>query len=92
MNPLVRGYFPKGADLLEVTDADVDVDRLNRCPRKVLGHRTPAKVSHKAHPPWGRPPLSVNATIGFPTRVRQGSGRSYALALPRRTHAPPTGP
>jgi len=45
-NGLLRQYFPKGMDLTEVTDEQVQmaVDRLNHRPRKVLEFRTPHEV------------------------------------------------
>ncbi len=45
-NGLLRQYFPKGMDLTEVMDEQVQmaVDRLNHRPRKVLGFRTPHEV------------------------------------------------
>jgi len=49
----VRSFLPKGANLLEVTDTDVQAvqDRLNGRPRKVLGYRTPGEVLRKAQSP-----------------------------------------
>lgn len=45
-NGLLRQYFPKGMELVEVTQEQVQwaVDRLNHRPRKVLGFRTPFEV------------------------------------------------
>lgn len=45
-NGLLRQYFPKSQELIEVTEAQVQwaVDRLNHRPRKVLGFRTPHEV------------------------------------------------
>lgn len=45
-NGLLRQYFPKGMELAEVTQEQVQwaVDRLNHRPRKVLGFRTPFEV------------------------------------------------
>jgi IS30 family transposase len=45
-NGLLRQYFPKDMELLEITDAQVQqaVDRLNHRPRKVLGYKTPYEI------------------------------------------------
>ncbi|WP_394808423.1 IS30 family transposase [Nitrosomonas sp.] len=45
-NGLLRQYFPKGMELVEVTQEQVQwaADRLNHRPRKVLGFRTPFEV------------------------------------------------
>ena len=45
-NGLLRQYFPKGMELIEVTQEQVQwaVDRLNHRPRKVLGFRTPFEI------------------------------------------------
>ena len=45
-NGLLRQYFPKEMELLEITDAQVQraVERLNHRPRKVLGYKTPHEV------------------------------------------------
>jgi IS30 family transposase len=45
-NGLVRQYFPKGMDLRQVTDEQLEfvMGRLNHRPRKVLGFCTPAVV------------------------------------------------
>ena len=45
-NGLLRQYFPKGTDLRNVTQEQVDeaVYRLNHRPRKCLGYRTPHEV------------------------------------------------
>ena len=42
-NGLLRQYFPKGADLRHVTQADCDAvaASLNNRPRKTLGFKTP---------------------------------------------------
>lgn len=42
-NGLLRQYFPKGMDLIDVADEQVQwaVDRLNHRPRKILGLKTP---------------------------------------------------
>ena len=48
-NGLLRQYFPKGMELVEVTQEQVQwaVDRLNHRPRKVLGFRTRLRYSSK---------------------------------------------
>ena len=48
-NGLVRQYFPKGAELAAITDAQVHYaqERLNNRPRKRLGFRTPNEVFFK---------------------------------------------
>jgi IS30 family transposase len=48
-NGLLRQYFPKGSDLAQLTDAQVQraADRLNNRPRKTLGYRTPNEVFFK---------------------------------------------
>jgi len=45
-NGLIRQYFPKGMDLTDVTEEQVQlaVERLNHRPRKVLGGRSPHEV------------------------------------------------
>lgn len=45
-NGLLRQYFPKGMELVKVTQEQVQwaIDRLNHRPRKVLGFRTPFEV------------------------------------------------
>jgi len=53
VNGLVRGYFPKGTDFLDVTDREVRAvqDRSDARPRKALDYRTPAEVFTEARPP-----------------------------------------
>lgn len=48
-NGLLRQYFPKGSDLAQVTDAQVQqaVELLNNRPRKTLGYRTPNEIFFK---------------------------------------------
>lgn len=48
-NGLLRRYFPKGTDLLTVTDEELQdiVDELNDRPRKCLGWKTPREVFEK---------------------------------------------
>lgn len=45
-NGLIRQYVPKGADIGQLSNEDVRriEDRLNNCPRKALGFRTPNEV------------------------------------------------
>lgn len=45
-NGLIRQYFPKATNFLQVTDEQVAhvVERLNNRPRKTLGFRTPSEV------------------------------------------------
>ncbi len=45
-NGLLRQYFPKGMELINITDEQVlaAVEKLNHRPRKVLGFRTPYEV------------------------------------------------
>ncbi len=52
-NGLIRQYFPKGKNLSEVTDAEVQVvmDKLNNRPRKCLGFKTPNQVFSGINPP-----------------------------------------
>ncbi len=46
LNGLIRQYIPKGCDITQFTDAQIQQmeDRLNRRPRKRLGCRTPEQV------------------------------------------------
>ena len=43
LNRRLRRYFPKGTSLADVTDADLNktLAKINRCPMKVLGWKTP---------------------------------------------------
>jgi IS30 family transposase len=45
-NGLLRQYFPKGMELVNITDEQVlaAVEKLNHRPRKVLEYRTPHEV------------------------------------------------
>lgn len=54
-NGLLRQYFPKGADLNDVTDERLTqvADELNNRPRIVLGDRTPAQLMRR----WLQPPI-----------------------------------
>jgi IS30 family transposase len=48
-NGLLRRYFPKGTDLLEVTKSELDrvVNLLNHRPRKCLNYQTPFEVFNR---------------------------------------------
>jgi IS30 family transposase len=48
-NGLLRQYFPKGSDLAQLPDAEVQRggDLLNNRPRKTLGYRTPNEIFFK---------------------------------------------
>ena len=52
-NGLIRQFFPKGMNLTEVTDAEVQkvMDKLNNRPRKCLGFKTPNQVLFGINPP-----------------------------------------
>ena len=52
-NGLIRQFFPKGKDLSEVTDAEVQevMNKLNNRPRKCLGFKTPNQVFFGIDPP-----------------------------------------
>jgi IS30 family transposase len=52
-NGLIRQYFPKGMDLSEVTDTEVQavMEKLNNRPRKCLGSKTPNQVFSGINPP-----------------------------------------
>ncbi len=54
-NGLLRQYFPKGADLNEITDQRLRevANELNNRPRLVLEDRTPAQLMRR----WLRPPI-----------------------------------
>lgn len=60
-NGLLRQYFPKGMELIEVTQKQVQwaVDRLNHRPRKVLGFRTPFEVFFGKTVRYTNSPVSV---------------------------------
>ena len=60
-NGLLRQYFPKGMELTDVTQEQVEwaVDRLNHRPRKVLGYRTPFEVFFGKSVCYTKPPLVV---------------------------------
>ncbi len=46
INGLIRQYFPKGTDFNEVSAKEINflVNRLNNCPRKTLGGKTPNEL------------------------------------------------
>lgn len=52
-NGLIRQFLPKGKDLSEVTDKDIQrvMDKLNNRPRKCLGFKTPNQVFFGINPP-----------------------------------------
>lgn len=52
-NGLIRQYFPKGKDLSDITDAEIQavMDKLNNRPRKCLGFKTPNQVFFGIDPP-----------------------------------------
>jgi len=52
-NGLIRQFFPKGKDLSEVTDEEIQsvMDKLNNRPRKCLGFKTPNQVFLGINPP-----------------------------------------
>ena len=60
-NGLLRQYFPKGMDLTEITDEQVQmaVHRLNHRPRKVLGFRTPNEVFFEVKVLYTKQPQAV---------------------------------
>ena len=60
-NGLIRQYFPKGMDLTNVTEEQVQfaVERLNHRPRKVLGGRSPHEVLFGVEMRYTKPPLAV---------------------------------
>jgi IS30 family transposase len=49
----MRQLFPKGKDLYEVTDEEIQrvMDKLHNCPRKCLGFKTPNQVFFGINPP-----------------------------------------
>ena len=60
-NGLIRQYFPKGMDLTNVTEEQVQlaVEQLNHRPRKVLGGRSPHEVLFGVEVRYTKPPLAV---------------------------------
>jgi len=60
-NGLLRQYFPKGMDLTDVTEEQVQmaVERLNHRPRKVLGGRSPYEVLFGVKMRYTKQPLAV---------------------------------
>ena len=60
-NGLLRQYFPKAMELIEVTQEQVQwaVDRLNHRPRKVLGFRTPFEIFFEKTVRYTKSPLGV---------------------------------
>jgi len=51
-NGLLRQYLPKGTDLSQITNAQLQspVRQLNHRPRKCLGFQTPSEVFHPRPP------------------------------------------
>jgi len=60
-NGLVRQYFPKGMELVDIEEDDVlrAVDRLNHRPRKVLGGRSPHEVLFGVEMRYTKQPKAV---------------------------------
>ena len=60
-NGLLRQYFPKGMELTNITDEQVQhaLERLNHRPRKVLGGRSPHEVLFGVEMRYTKPPLAV---------------------------------
>lgn len=60
-NGLLRQYFPKGMELTNITEEQVQraVERLNHRPRKVLGFRTPHEVFFGVKILYTMQPLAV---------------------------------
>ena len=52
-NGLIRQFFPKKKDLVDVTDAQIQevMDKLNNRPRKCLGFKTPNQIFFGINPP-----------------------------------------
>lgn len=60
-NGLLRQYFPKGMELVDITEEQVQeaVERINHRPRKVLGFRTPHEVFFGVEIRYTKQPLAV---------------------------------
>ena len=60
-NGLLRQYFPKGMELTNITEEQVQeaVERINHRPRKVLGFRTPHEVFFGVELRYTKQPLTV---------------------------------
>ena len=60
-NGLLRQYFPKGMELTNITEEQVQeaVERINHRPRKVLGFRTPHEVFFGVELRYTKQPLAV---------------------------------
>jgi IS30 family transposase len=52
-NGLIRQFFPKGKDLVKVSDTQIQtvMDKLNNRPRKCLGFKTPNQIFFGINPP-----------------------------------------
>ena len=57
----LRQYFPKGMELTDITEEQVQeaVERINHRPRKVLGFRTPHEVFFGVEVRYTKQPLVV---------------------------------
>lgn len=60
-NGLLRQYFPKGMELTDLTEDQVQraAERLHHRPRKVLGFRTPHEVFFRVEMRYTKPTLVV---------------------------------
>lgn len=60
-NGLIRQYFPKGMELIDITDEQVRqaIEKLNHRPRKVLGGRSPHEVFFGVEMRYTKQPLVV---------------------------------
>ena len=60
-NGLLRQYFPKGMELTNITEEQVQeaVERINHRPRKVLGFKTPHEVFFGVELRYTKQPLTV---------------------------------
>jgi len=51
MNGRLRWFLPKEADITKITQEELDAlaDKMNRCPRKCLGYKTPQELFRQQH-------------------------------------------